>query len=139
MGYDELGAVGGVSVDVREMRDSKGAVVRGLVVEVVESQYRKERSFVDADEISELLKGIDALLEVKANPTTFKSFEVRYTTRGELQLTAFNTSNGSVLFAVQTGRVVRAQRVGLTEADLQKLRSFFEAASQKLNALAGSK
>ena len=30
------------------------------------SQYRKERSFVDADKIPELLKGFDALLEVSA-------------------------------------------------------------------------
>ena len=30
VGYDELGKVGGISVDVREMRDSKGAAVRGL-------------------------------------------------------------------------------------------------------------
>src|SRR5262245_65443573 len=60
-GYDELGQ-GLVSVDVRELRDSKGLIVRGLVVEVIENQYRTERSFVDADEIPELLKGIDALL-----------------------------------------------------------------------------
>jgi len=46
---------------------------------------------VDADEVGELLKGFDALLEVKANPTQFKNFEVRYTTRGELQLTAFSS------------------------------------------------
>ena len=64
-----LGSVAGVSVDVREARDGKGSAVRGLLVEVTESQYRKERSFIDSDEISELLKGFDALLEVKANPT----------------------------------------------------------------------
>ncbi len=132
IGYDELGSVGGISVDVREMRDAKGANVRGLLVEVTESQYRKERSFVDADEIPELIKGFDALLEVKANSTQFKSFEVRYTTRGELQLTAFNTSAGQVLYAVQAGRTLKAQRVGLGAPDMQKLRALFEAASQKL-------
>ena len=105
------------------MRDAKGSGVRGLLVEVTESQYRKERSFVDADEIPELLKGFDALLEVKANPTPFKSFEVRYTTRGELQLTAFSSANGSILFAVQAGRTLKAQRVGLGAADMQKLLS----------------
>src|SRR5208282_4154515 len=66
LGYDELGKVGGVSVDVREMRDAKGANVRGLLVDVTQNQYRQERSFVDADEIPELLKGFDALLDVKA-------------------------------------------------------------------------
>jgi len=109
--------------------------VRGLVVEVTESQYRKERSFVDADEIPELLKGFDALLEVKANPTSFKNFEVRYTTKGELQLTAFNSSNGPVMYAVQTGRTLKAQRLGLGASDMQKLRGLFEAAAQKLATL----
>jgi hypothetical protein len=134
-GYDELGGAGGVTVDVREMRDTKGGSVRGLVVEVFESQYRKERSFVDADEIPELLKGFDALLEVKSNPTQFKSFEVRYTTRGELQLTAFNNARGNIQYAVQAGRTLRAQSLGLNVESMQKLRTLFEAALQKLSTL----
>jgi hypothetical protein len=139
IGYDELGSVGGISVDVREMRDAKGAQVRGLVVDITESQYRKERSFVDADEIPELIRGFDALLEVKVNPTQFKSFEVRYTTRGELQLTAFNTSGGAVLYAVQVGRVIKAQRVGLGAADMQKLRGLFVSAAEKIGTLGAAK
>lgn len=43
-GYDDPGSIVGISVDVREMRDTKGSGVRGLLVEVTESQYRKERS-----------------------------------------------------------------------------------------------
>lgn len=104
-GYDDLGNVAGVSIDVRELRDQKSPAVRGLLVEVTESQYKKEKSFVDADEIPELLKGLDALLEVKANPTQFKNFEVRYMTRGELQLTAFNTSGDNTILAMQSKRV----------------------------------
>ena len=134
-GYDELGDVRDISVDVRELRDAKGHDVRGLLVEVTESQYRKERSFVDADEIPELLKGFDALLEVKSNPTPFKNFEVRYTTRGELQLTAFNSANGSIMFAVRAGRTIKAERVGLSLAEMEKLRGLFKEASQKLAAL----
>jgi hypothetical protein len=42
MGYDDLGSVKGVAVDVREIRSSRGETVRGLVVEVNESQYRRE-------------------------------------------------------------------------------------------------
>jgi hypothetical protein len=137
-GYDELGAVHGATVDVREMRDTKGANVRGLVVQVNESEYRKERSFVDADEIPELLKGFDALLGVKENPTQFKSFEVRYTTRGELQLTAFNSSRGGILYAVQAGRGIKAQSLGLSASDMLALRGLFEAALQKLNSLRSS-
>jgi hypothetical protein len=121
------------------MRDSKGADVRGLLVEVYESQYRKERSFIDADEVAELLKGFDALLDVQTNPTQFKSFEVRYTTKGELQLTAFNDNRGHVMFAVQAGRGLTAQSVGISAKDMQKLRGLFETALQKLNTLGPTK
>jgi hypothetical protein len=133
-GYDELGTVRGVSVDVREMRDARGPGARGLVVGVKESQYRQESSFVDADEIPELLKGLDTLLQVKANPTPFRRFEVRYTTRGELQLVAYNDYRG-IFFSVTAGRTFKAHDVGFDLEEMQKLRGFFEAAQQKLSTL----
>lgn len=46
LGYDELGNVAGVSVDVREVRDLKSPGARGLLVDITESQYRRERAFV---------------------------------------------------------------------------------------------
>lgn len=139
-GYNELGRVGGflgISVDVREMRDAHDAAVRGLVVEVRESEYREERSFVDADEIPELIKGLDALLDVTTNPTSFQNFEVRYTTRGELQLTAYNSSDGGMHYAVKAGRVVPAQKTGLNADDMRKLRAMFQSALDKLNTPTG--
>ena len=82
--------------------------------------------------LGELLKGIDALLSVKSNPTSFQHFEVRYTTRGELQLTAFGGSSG-IRYAVQAGRVTTAQAF-LNEEQFRKLRGLFESASQLLAA-----
>jgi hypothetical protein len=134
VGYTPLGSVEGVSVDVRELRDTKGAVVRGLVVEVKQGEYREERAFVDADELDELVRGLDAVLAVKNNPTSFSNFEVRYTTRGDLELTAFNSSpTGEISYTVQAGRGGRAQAF-LAAFDMQKLRDFFVAAQSKLAA-----
>jgi len=133
LGYDDLGSVSGISVDVREFRDAKGMAVRGLLVGISESQYREERAFVDADEIAELLKGIDALLAVQTNPTSFKNFEVRYTTRGDLELTAFNNARGIVSYSVQAGKITKAHQFVETP-DIQKLRSIFVAAHTKLTA-----
>jgi hypothetical protein len=134
-GYDKLGNVGGVSAEARELRDTRGAVVvRGVTVDVYESQYRQERSFVDVDELPELLRGIDALLDVKQNPTAFQNFEVQYTTKGDLQLAAYN-AYGQIRYFVRAGRVLRAMRPELNERDLRKLRGMFEAAQQKLAAL----
>lgn len=133
VGYDEIGAASGVSVDAREMRDSRGNVVRGIVVEVTQSEYRDERAFIDLDELPELLNGIDALLAVAVNPTSFEYFEVRYKTKGELEITAFNDRKGQVKYAVQAGRITRAQ-VFVEAGKLRDLRGFFESASQKLSS-----
>jgi len=134
-GYDNLGKIAGrISVDVRELRDTKGASVRGLLVDITESQYRNESSFVDADEIPELLKGVDSLLEVKENPTKFKQFEVRYTTRGQLVLTAFNTTAGAISYSIKAGRLVGATAF-VSAADMQSLRGLFDSAAQKLSSL----
>lgn len=131
--YDELGSVAGASVDVREIREVKGAVVRGAVVTVRESEYRRETAFIDADEIPELLRGIDALLAVQSNPTNFKNFEVRYNTRGDLRLTAFNSSGDKIRYAVEAGRVTKAQTF-VSADQVRELRTMFAAAQQKLAA-----
>lgn len=135
MGYDDLGRVAGISIDVREFRSDKGARVRGLVVEIAEGQYRTERSFVDADELPELLKAIDALLEIKANPTNFKNFEVRYATRGDLQLTAFNSVRGAIVYSVRVGRIASARSTGLDSGDMRLFRGLVESAAKKLTSL----
>jgi len=101
-----------------------------VIVQVTQSEYREERSFVDTDELPELLKGIDALLSVKTNPTTYQNFEVRYTTKGELQVTAFGSA-GRINYAVQAGRITKAQAF-VDEDGLRKLRTMFETASQQL-------
>jgi hypothetical protein len=115
------------------MHDTEGTSVRGLVVRVADTDRHEELSFIDEDEIPELLKGFDALLEVRGNPTTFKSFEVRYATRGELVLTVFSTPSGTVLFAVQPGRPLTARRAGLSTAEMLRLRNMFTIGAQKLS------
>jgi hypothetical protein len=143
-GYDTIGtAAYGVSVDAQERKDARGAVVRGLVVEVKEiggttRLEREGRSFVDADEIPELLKGLDALLAIKVNPTQYKNFEAEYTTRGELMLIAFNNSKGEISYALRAGRSLPATRY-LKVEEMQKVRGLIEAAMQKLSAVAASK
>ncbi len=138
VGYTELGTVSGspsgtVSVDARELRDAKGDLVRGVVVGVTKGEYQEERAFIDTDELPDLLKGMDALLSVKTNPTTYESFEVRYTTKGELQLTAFN-SGSKISYAVEAGRTTHANAFA-DENGFRRLRAMFQEASQKLGTL----
>jgi hypothetical protein len=136
-GYDDFrfGMFSGLKTDVREIRTAGGGVVRGVVVEVSESQYRTERAFVDADEIPELVRGITALLDVKANPTPFKKFEIRYETRGELRITAYNNSSNKIAYGVEVGRLLRASTTGLDSKNIEALRAMFEQAQAKLASL----
>jgi len=68
---------------------------------------------------------------VKANPTRYENFEVRYTTKGELQITAFN-SGPKISFAIRAGRVTTAQAF-TDEEGIRRLRAMFETANQLLN------
>src|SRR3954469_23109358 len=45
IGFNELGSIGyNVTVDARELSDPRGLKVRGVIVTVIESQYRIERA-----------------------------------------------------------------------------------------------
>jgi len=133
-GYDNLNRVMGIEVDVREIKDSRGASARGLLVKVTQSEYSHESSFVDADEIPELIKGFDAILSVSENPTKFSKFEVRYRTKGGLQLTAFNSSENKINYAVQAGEISTSQTF-LNASQMDSLKASFQAAQDKLHSL----
>jgi len=134
LGYTSIGRVGGASVEVRELRGSRGKSARGLLVEVTESQYREERSFIDTDEVAELLKGIDVILDVKANPTKLTSFQVDYTTKGELEVSAFSSGRG-IQYGVRAGRALHATTF-LDEKDMRRFRELIVTANENLKALA---
>lgn len=132
LGYDKLGQVNDILVNVHELRDSRGNVVRGLVVKVP-GATRYEEAFIDADEISELLRGIDVLLGISANPTPFSDFTIRYTTRGELQVVAYSERDG-IRYLVEAGRVTRAQSF-LYRADLVRLQAIIAAGQERITAV----
>jgi hypothetical protein len=138
--YEDLGEVSGVIVEAREMRDSLGARVRGIVVTVTgggaaSRQAPPDQAFVDPDELPALLRAFDALQAITTNPTgEFKNFDMRYSTKGELVLTASSTRQRGVIYGVEVGRVLRARR-GLNGGEFNQLRTLVEAAQQKLATL----
>ncbi|BEQ17004.1 hypothetical protein [Desulfoferula mesophila] len=80
-GYSEIGtisALGSVSVDCIELKNmTTGKRQFGIVIEVKESGRleRSNRSFIDYDEISPLIKGISYISKVDKNVTKLKKFE----------------------------------------------------------------
>jgi hypothetical protein len=133
--YEELGDVDGVFVEAREVRDPRARRARGIVVTIAGRQTNPEQAFVDPDEFATLLRGFDALLAITTNPSgQFKNFALRYSTRGELVLTASSTRNRGVVYGVEVGRVMRARRT-LNGGEFHELRILVEAAQQKLATL----
>jgi hypothetical protein len=136
--YEDLGEVDGVFVEAREMRNSRGARARGIVVTITGAQREVEplQAFIDPDELTALMRGFDALLAITVNPNgEFRNFDMRYATRGELVLTASSTRQRGVVYGVEAGRALRARRT-LNGGEFQQLRTLVEAAQQKLATLA---
>jgi len=139
LGYDQLGLItpgmtvpATLSVDVRQLQGASSGVVRGVVIEIKTSVHTA-RSFVDEDELPELIKGIDALLSVKSNPTNFTNFEVKYRTKGDLVLAAFNASGDRIRFAVTAGRILTETR-SIDESEMHKFRDWMDTAQKKLTS-----
>ena len=132
IGHEMLGDVKGISVGVRELRDSNGGRVRGVVVEVTPEKSAAQVSYIDIDELPLLIHGLDQLLAVTTNPTQFRNFEVHYATKGELEVTGSSSRSRGIAFSVEAGRPAKARRDDLTPGELQQLRILIEAASQRL-------
>jgi len=136
--YEDLGEVAGVFVEARELREGRGPArrVRGIVVTIAGRQPNPEQAYVDPDEFATLLRGFDALLAITTNPSgQWRNFDMRFSTRGELVLTASSTRNRGVLYGVEVGRVQHARRT-LNGGEFHQLRTLVEAAQQKLATLA---
>src|SRR3954471_3429202 len=133
--YEDLGEVDGVFVEAREMRDPNGRRVRGIAVVIAGRLPTPEQAYVDPDEFVSLLKGFDALLAITTSPNgQFRNFDMRYSTRGELVLTASSTRNRGVIYGVEAGRMFRT-RHALNGGEFHQLRVLVEAAQQKLASL----
>lgn len=133
--YEDLGEVAGVFVEAREMRDGRTRRLRGVVVTIAGRQSTPEQAYVDVDELVDLMKAFDTLLAITTSQSgQFRNFDMRYSTRGELVLTASSTRNRGVVYGVEAGRVLRTRRT-LNGGEFSQLRTLVEAAQQKIATL----
>ena len=82
---------------------------KGIIVEITEMSSRmnvtgSDRAFIDYDEVSDLLSGIDYISKATAAVTKHKQFEVKYTTKGDFSATTFNDEKGNIKAAIDVGR-----------------------------------
>ena len=138
-GYSEIGVINGmgsVSVDCMEFKDATTEKRQmGIVIEVKESGRfeNSERSFIDYDEVSALLNGIDYISKVKADATRLGNFEAIYKTKGDFNVVTFSSS-GKVDAAVKSG-YIRPATAFLSLEQRGKLRGVILQAKEKLDSL----
>lgn len=132
-GLEELGRIstGRVVVEMRHVMDSFGNGANGVVIHLAHGD-RKQWAFVDGDELPALLKGINAVLNVDANPTSLKHFDVRYTTRDGLSFIAYSNVTGGIEYSLQSGDPVPLAILNITAAEMVILRDWLELAMKRL-------
>jgi hypothetical protein len=134
------GEYGSVTVTAKEFTNAtSGKKEHGIMIEVREAGRieREHRSFIDFDEIEPLMKGIDYVAKVDRSATKLQEFQADYRTKGELEITTFSNSDGSISAAVKSGRIGGATAF-LKLQDLQRLRELIIASKTKLEAVRGT-
>jgi len=111
-GFTTVGTIRGmgtVTVDARDFRDASNPKTRltGVSITVKESGRleRENIAFIDSDEITSLLAGLDYVSKATQDVTPLTNFEVEYRTKGDFRITVFNDSRGELSAAVSAGRI----------------------------------
>jgi hypothetical protein len=76
---------------------------KGILITVTDRNGNSGRSFIDEDEIDDLLAGIDYISKATKDITSLKNFEIDYSTLGDFEITVFNQNDGSLGLVVQSG------------------------------------
>ena len=132
-----LRALGGeITVDAREFRDGSSPNsprTMGIPITVRETGRldRENTSYIDAEEIDSLLKGIEYISKVTKGVTKLEQFEVDYRTKGDLRSTVFNSRNGDTSAVVSTGAIGRTKAY-VKLAELETLRELIATAKSQL-------
>jgi hypothetical protein len=140
-GYTRVGSMSGsrgaAYFTAWEVTDAgSGRTERGVGVEISDSTPNRpdfeERAYIDYDELTPLLKGIDQIMKLDDKVTKLARYEAQYQTRGGLVLVSFNTPNGFTTAISTGGR--RGPRFILRPTGLAEFRNLLESAKDVLDA-----
>lgn len=141
-GFEEIGTVSGlystsIKVEAKEFVNvSTGKKEYGITINVKkeDGRYDKEStSYIDYDEVSSLISGIDYISKVNNSATKFSNFQADYNTKGDFKVSTFST-NGKILVAVSSGRI-GAVSAYYNISSLPEIRGVIENAKSKIDAL----
>ena len=140
-GFTQVGNLnardGDVRVDAMEFRDaSNGTRATGLVIALRENRERAQenRSFIDYAEINPLVKAIDSLAGANEAMTKLVSFEARYRTFGDLEISVFRQSRTGNAVSISSG-ICDPVTLTLTLDELTRLRGMILEAKSRLDEI----
>ena len=142
-GYTNIGTLsskygGGITVESKDFAypSNKTLHSSGITITVKEAGGRSARedvAFIDFDEIDSLIAGIDYISKATKEVTYLDAFEASYKTKGDLDITVFSQSDGTLGCAIAIGRIVKVQSF-LEIGDLIILRKLLIDGKSKLKA-----
>ena len=126
-----------VRVDALELKEA-GSSTRalGIVVVIREpgERPRENRSYVDYEEIGSLIRTIESIARVSEAVTKLTSFEARYRTLGDLELSVFRQSRSGTAAALTSG-VCEKTTALLTLDELERLKGIIQEAKTRLDEI----
>lgn len=128
--------VRGVRVDAIDLSDMRGARAKGVVIVLRDGGDRPNegRAYIDYEEIDSLVSSLDTISEVDETSTKLASFEARYRTLGDLQVSVFRQTQRGTAVSLSTG-VCEQVTQALSLDDLSKIRAMIVEAKARLDAL----
>jgi hypothetical protein len=141
-GFEEIGTVSGhyntsIKVEAKEFVNvSTGKKEYGITIEVKkeDGRYDKEStSYIDYDEISSLISGIDYIAKVNKSATKFSNFQADYNTKGDFKVSTFSM-NEKIMVAIASGRIGSVSAY-YNISSLPEIRGVIEKAKSKIDAL----
>ncbi len=142
-GFQTIGSVQGmhgtsINVEAKEFTNvAVGKKEYGITVEVKkeDGRYDKEhKSYIDYDEISSLINGINYIAKVKTDVTSLHNFQADYSTKGDLKISTFNTSGGRLMAAVSSGNIGGVGAY-FNISDLEKVKALIVQAKEKIDSI----
>ena len=127
---------GSARVEATELRDSNTSeAASGVVINIVADggPTGEIRSLIDYDEIDPLLKAMDTAAKASDGITRLSHFEVRYRTKGDLEIMVFKQLENNVIAAAIEGGFFDRARLYLSIDDLGKLRWMISQAKDQLD------
>jgi hypothetical protein len=141
-GFEEIGAVSGlyntsIKVEAKEFVNvSTGKKEYGITIEVKkeDGRYDKEStSYIDYDEISSLISGIDYIAKINKSATKFSSFQADYNTKGDFKISTFSAGE-EIMVAIESGRIGPVTAF-YNISSLPEIRDVIEKAKTRIDSL----